>query len=429
MAASVWKKYMSCCCWRPQNRGQGQGHLQLQGQKQQQLQQEQCPSKTFSSTHHGKERDEHSGNRSHKEERAVAGALKQLGLLLHEGQIPFVMSRGQDVTQDQEQVKGQDQQRATSAAAAAVEAEAAAKEESPSQLPRHCSPLGVVDQPKVYVVALDGTISSGKSTCLALLQSAARHHGLNWLRILPEPIEQWCGKQSPADISLSEYYERETPENCLLFQLKILSSLMARHREIEREQCRMRKLMTASDANTANKDNDNPRGSGNSHLIPQGILFITERSIHSGRAFLATQESMGKLTAPQAYQLRRLFEEISAAGMAKPDLSVYLDIPVDMALDRLRWRGRTGESHIERSYLEELGAHLPACQTEPVYRIPVTETTTPESCTLEIVRVITNHLARLHVGQSTGQDTITYILLKKILSKFYIVGVWKCIVI
>jgi len=101
--------------------------------------------------------------------------------------------------------------------------------------------------------------------------------------------------------------------------------------------------------------------------LPMQLDFLLSRHAQfrtahvSSKSWLVADHSMLKDEIFARLLLRDresdLYQRIARSlpsEIARPDLTVYLDAPVETLLDRIRARGRSYESHVDANYLERL---------------------------------------------------------------------------
>lgn len=82
-------------------------------------------------------------------------------------------------------------------------------------------------------------------------------------------------------------------------------------------------------------------------------MKIFERSIFSNLTFIQTYQDMGFLSDfASAYLLKLTGKHRQAFYNVYPSVVIYLDIAVDLALDRIKQRGREGEQNLTAEFLE-----------------------------------------------------------------------------
>ena len=217
--------------------------------------------------------------------------------------------------------------------------------------------------PKVYWAILEGNIGAGKSSCLDTLKRFSQETNSDWFRVAPEPIQSFCRLDAPQDINLEEYYKSKSSVDKMLFQIKVVRCLLERQR-----------LMFES-AKNEGKD----------------LVYLVERGLGSSLNFVEAQEADGLLQPRHAYQLKQLISEIMAT-LPAPDLSIYLNIAPEIALGRVHWRGREGETHITLGYLRNLQTSLQRHLGRPLHTVNITPDLTPHHVCAKIVAAMTHTL-------------------------------------
>ncbi len=110
--------------------------------------------------------------------------------------------------------------------------------------------------------------------------------------------------------------------------------------------------------------------------MPQGTGGILDRSLYGDRIFAEVLHEDGFMDDLEFSAYTELFELLSAL-VPPPDLMVYLDCNVDIALDRIRRRNRPAEAGIPRGYLDHLDRRYrdwyASYSRSPKLRIPFDE--------------------------------------------------------
>lgn len=87
-------------------------------------------------------------------------------------------------------------------------------------------------------------------------------------------------------------------------------------------------------------------------MVP-GTGGILDRSLYGDRIFAEMLHEDGYMTGDEFTTYDGLFR-LLAGSVTPPDLMVFLDCSVDVAMERIRRRNRPGEAMIDRRYLEHL---------------------------------------------------------------------------
>ncbi|HUX12136.1 MAG TPA: deoxynucleoside kinase [Spirochaetia bacterium] len=110
--------------------------------------------------------------------------------------------------------------------------------------------------------------------------------------------------------------------------------------------------------------------------MPQGTGGILDRSLSGDRIFAEVLHEDGYMDDLEFSAYEELFELLSSL-VPPPDLMVYLDCNVDVALDRIRRRNRPAEAGIPRRYLDHLDRRYrswyASYSRSPKLRIPFDE--------------------------------------------------------
>ncbi len=228
----------------------------------------------------------------------------------------------------------------------------------------------------VTIVSIEGTIGMGKSTALQQLkESPAKLAALigeenfaqlpkNALYVLfQEPVEAWkhCGETN----LLAEFYKNKKA-TAFLFEIHVLHT---------------RSLLVDEAIAAAVKDHGYKTGD----RMPEGIVLLQERSLHSCRAVFAKMLYQdGTLTDAEWRTYNNVYQVYKKQTMRICDFngrrfdmrvirsfSIYVDFPPEEALVRIVSRNRPGEvtdgkSDISLEYLHALRAqHQEVFNTVP----------------------------------------------------------------
>ncbi len=85
-------------------------------------------------------------------------------------------------------------------------------------------------------------------------------------------------------------------------------------------------------------------------LIPNAIM---DRSIY-GDGLFAAMHAEDKTMEAEEYDIYDQLFNVMIQEVKKPDLLVYLQVSVDVAINRIKKRGRDFEQNVERAYWERL---------------------------------------------------------------------------
>lgn len=110
--------------------------------------------------------------------------------------------------------------------------------------------------------------------------------------------------------------------------------------------------------------------------LPPSSGGILDRSIYGDRVFAEVLHEDGYIEAEEYATYCELFAILSQT-IIPPDLMVYLDCSVDIAMERIRRRSRSAEAGIPREYLEHLDSRyedwFASYDRSPKLRIPFDE--------------------------------------------------------
>ena len=126
-------------------------------------------------------------------------------------------------------------------------------------------------------------------------------------------------------------------------------------------------------------------------------IKVFERSIFSNLTFIQTYQEMGFLSDfASAYLLKLTGKHRQAFFNVYPSVVIYLDIPVDLALNRIKQRGREGEQNLTAEFLECLKKYqikqldlFEVCVPKvTVIKIPVDEHTSLDEMVAKCDRIV-----------------------------------------
>ena len=174
------------------------------------------------------------------------------------------------------------------------------------------------------IISVEGNIGAGKST---LLKALADVPGV---RVIAEPIEEWCRPALPGGSSMLEAYYADQPRNAMAFQM---FAMLTRAQQL--------RGVVASGAGS-------------------GALVFTERNSWSDyELFGRPMHASGLLNDADWCAYTAWFEAITAdggglLGLPKPSGIVYLRSTPGTCARRVAGRARAGEGSIDGPYLEML---------------------------------------------------------------------------
>lgn len=159
------------------------------------------------------------------------------------------------------------------------------------------------------MITVEGIIGAGKSTLVETLRGAG-------YVVAPEPVDQW----RVGDHDLLKVFYANPRKYAYLFQMHVLNTL----------------------------------GDLTARMSPPpGFVTFQERSLGSNALFAKLQHHIGYLddleyaSYVQAYEAMRGRPEMRVSGR------IFLDTPVDVAMERVARRGRPGET-VTRAYEQQL---------------------------------------------------------------------------
>jgi len=185
------------------------------------------------------------------------------------------------------------------------------------------------------IISIDGNIGAGKSTVLDALEARLKADGRTDVYVLREPVDRWTALQLPptegsgatevaADSggeNLLQLFYRDPAKYAFVFQVHIFHTFIAELDRVRRD-------------------------------FPQVRTIVCERSIASSRhVFAHMLRDAGHLSAVEFAVYEAMFDCVDDA--AYPQHIVYIDVPVDTCLARIRRRDREGEDGITEAYLNQ----------------------------------------------------------------------------
>ena len=91
-------------------------------------------------------------------------------------------------------------------------------------------------------------------------------------------------------------------------------------------------------------------------LCNQGYTVIMERSLLGDIAFVQTQYELGNLTEEDFQMLLYIFEKYGQ-NIPSPKKILYLDVDINVAMERIQKRDRQGEDSYQKNYQQVLVKH------------------------------------------------------------------------
>jgi len=173
---------------------------------------------------------------------------------------------------------------------------------------------------ETMVVSLEGNIGAGKSTLLTELEQRGKVRGIEEIRILREPVDEWERVTDGSKTILELFYENPAEYGFPLQILVGLTTMYRMHRELLE--------------------------------YPDTKIIVSERSILSSRKVFAEmlhQQGFMDKIEEKVYQM--LFNGIEHRALINPVMMMYIDTDPTTCLHRIKLRNRRGENGIT---LEEL---------------------------------------------------------------------------
>lgn len=168
------------------------------------------------------------------------------------------------------------------------------------------------------VIVVDGIIGAGK-TCLIenCLLPKLTEQGYR-VKVILEPVEKWkeCG-------ALSQFYS-DMERRSFQFQIRVFHDRIKECRRIYEQS------------------------------LYKTDIFILERSIFTDVVFSKMLHQDGFIDDSEYREYKDLWEMWRELMPFTPDLFLYLRPDIDVAMDRLRLRGRDEEKNLSESYQEKL---------------------------------------------------------------------------
>jgi deoxyadenosine/deoxycytidine kinase len=154
------------------------------------------------------------------------------------------------------------------------------------------------------IVCIDGLIGAGKSTVLSELENRGYY-------VFKEEVEKW-------GIFLDRFY-KDPKRWGFTLQLAILNSMIEQY-EVMQE------------------------------LIKSNDIVFVERAPTSSMAFGYNAYKLGYIDDEEF----KIYKEIFANFIWKPDVSIFIDTPINTCMKRIKQRGRLSEKNMDISYLHDL---------------------------------------------------------------------------
>jgi len=132
---------------------------------------------------------------------------------------------------------------------------------------------------------------------------------------------------------------------------------------------------------------------GGSHKL----VFISERDEHADAVFARVHRDLGNMTAIEYGCYGDIWQTMVDSLPMRADITIYLDVPVDESLRRVRERARVGET-VDKNYQEMLAA---ASRPRVGPNLIITPDFTDDNLTemFALVEIIYNERTGEHVGQ------------------------------
>ena len=124
--------------------------------------------------------------------------------------------------------------------------------------------------------------------------------------------------------------------------------------------------------------------------LPASEGGILDRSLAGDRVFAEVLHEDGFLGDEEFFTYRELFD-ILFRSVQQPDLMIFLDCSVDVALERIRRRNRTAEAGIPRAYLAHIDRRyrewFSSYDSSPKLAIPVDSFAITDPAALEALAI------------------------------------------
>lgn len=194
-------------------------------------------------------------------------------------------------------------------------------------------------------VTLEGLIGAGKSTLLRSLKETAG----SLFQEYTEPVDRWRAVSlGEADIDLLRvYYEHRNVVTSNLLQVYVSMSLYQQEKEIDD--------ILARD---------------------QSVKIFSERNLSSSKYFIQGLKEMGVLDDAHA-EAQMAFSHAFQGNLRYHPTKIFLDIPVEAALERVRRRGRDGEQCVDLNYLSVISRQISQDVRSDDYVLPFDELRSP----------------------------------------------------
>ncbi|PAA57108.1 hypothetical protein BOX15_Mlig029005g1 [Macrostomum lignano] len=217
---------------------------------------------------------------------------------------------------------------------------------------------------RIYI--LEGNLAAGKTTLLRNLALNSRlekwEPQILWAK---EPVQAFTSHPKlPAETNpLEEFYRGSL--SALGFQVHASHCLLQRDKN-------MRELLLSPEPDQ-----------------PEYDILVMERVMASAHAFNSVLAEAGRLTTLEKAICCAQVETLQAIKPSEATL-IYLDIDPSLALERIRQRGRTGESEVTLDYLNRLHEAMVSNFSlyRAVHRVTVGPSTTPSDVARLVGRIV-----------------------------------------
>lgn len=170
---------------------------------------------------------------------------------------------------------------------------------------------------KFVVIIIDGIIGAGKSTLIKILEPKLSERGFK-VTVVHEPVEKW-----KINGSLEQFYNNPKRRG---FQFQV----MAFHDRVALAQEMFDKKSEKTD------------------------VFLLERSIFTDMLFLQMLYDSGMIDDSEKRDYENLWKMWKQTMPFNPDMFVYLRPNIQVAMERLNKRARSGEDKVSLEYQKKL---------------------------------------------------------------------------
>lgn len=217
-----------------------------------------------------------------------------------------------------------------------------------------------------HLIYVEGIIGSGKSTVLA--KCAEKYPSV---LILPEQVPAWQSLVTEkGNVNLLDLYYSETKKWAFLFQMHVLKTIAERHYEAR------------------------------NHQEP----LLAERSVHSSVKLFAHMAWKDTLLSPEEYAvISGWYDYLCKSCPVQPAYVLYINTSPEVALRRIKQRGRPEEAEISLEFLTRLKRKQERLFGKGAYTCKII-TINGDQSEEEVMAQIAQHERELFLNNSSHQE-------------------------